>query len=62
MKPEEISAKERELIELYRKANADDKEIIRAALNKYKSRVIYLRIGERGEVIYVGSQSKWRSL
>lgn len=62
MKPEKISAKERELIELYRKANASDKEAIRYLLNKYRRRVIYLRIGEGGEVIYVGSQCKWRSV
>ena len=43
MKPEKISDKERELIELYRKANASDKEAIRYLLNKYRRRVIYLR-------------------
>lgn len=52
----ELTNKERELIELYRKADACDKEAIRLLLNKYRSRMIYLRIGEGGEVIYVGSK------
>lgn len=52
----EITDKERELIDLYRRANADDKEAIRLLLNKYRCRMIYLRIGEGGEVIYVGSK------
>lgn len=52
----ELTDKEREFLELYRKADADDKMIIRAALNKYRCRMIYLRIGEGGEVIYVGSK------
>lgn len=54
----EITDKERELVELYRKADADDKKIIRCALNKYRCRMIYLRIGEGGEVIYVGSKQE----
>ena len=52
----EITDKERELVELYRKADADDKAIIRCALKKYRCRMIYLRIGEGGEVIYMGSK------
>ncbi len=52
----ELTNKERELIELYRKADAGDKEAIRLLLKKYRCRMVYLRIGEGGEVIYVGSK------
>lgn len=35
----EITDRERELVELYRKADADDKAIIRCALKKYRCRM-----------------------
>ncbi len=54
----EITDKERELIELYRKADADDKKAIRLLLSKYRCRMIYLKIGEGGEVIYVGTKQE----
>ncbi len=54
----ELTNKERELIDLYRRANADDKKAIRLLLNKYRCRMIYLRIGEGGEVMYVGTKQE----
>lgn len=54
----EITDRERELVELYRKADAGDKEAIRLLLKKYRCRMVYLRIGEGGEVIYVGSKQE----